>query len=107
MATKTDPLVQPDYFLQKTPVYSGRTPMKGNDKSNALEDKWLPVRAKEDEISLYEKLCQSEFITAAIYLISGQKARCFSLEQSNGGSKEEKGNLLTLCSSALEKPWQL
>ncbi len=50
--------------------------MKGNDDCNALEDEWLPVRAKEDEISLYEKLCQSEFITAAIYFISGQKAKC-------------------------------
>ncbi len=49
--------------------------MKGNDKCNALEDEWLPVRAKEDEISLYEKLCPSGFITAAIYFISGQKAK--------------------------------
>lgn len=49
--------------------------MKGNEVRNALEDEWLPVQANEDEISLYDKLCQSGFITAAIYFISGQKAK--------------------------------
>lgn len=44
---------------------------------NAMQkDEWLVVQAKEDEISLFEKLSQSEFITAAVYLISGHEAKC-------------------------------
>lgn len=67
--------MQPGYFLQKTPVHTGKTPLNGNDECNTMEDKRLPVRAKEDGISLFENLCQSEFITAAICFISGQKAK--------------------------------
>lgn len=35
------------------------------------------------------------------------KPSIFSLERSKGGSKEERRNLLTFCSWAFEKPWQL
>lgn len=66
--------------------------MKGNDECNALEDEWLPVRAKEDEISLYEKLCQSIRIYHCCHLLHlwSESQVSFHLKTQTGEAKRKR-----------------
>lgn len=76
--------MQPGYFLKRQSTL-------GDDECIAIEDEWLVVQANEDEISLFEKLCQSEFIMDAVYLISGQESQVsFHLNAQKGEAKRKE-----------------
>lgn len=64
----------------------------GYGECNALEDEWLVVQAKEDEISLFEKLNQNSSLLPFIKSLV-RKPSVFSLELKRG---KQRGKSQTL-----------